>query len=276
MNFVVEEWPDRGEHAPWLLHNDPHHAARFVFYDRAKKYPLMVILHGGPVDVVRANISRDLPYPAEMFLNRGALVLRPNYRGSTGYGRKFRAGLERKLGIGPLDDIAAGIDLLASRGMIDPSRVGAMGWSHGGYLAAFFGVASDRFKADSAGASVSDWRLFYTLGAGGSVKPDQTSTPWNDPEYFRLTSPLTYVGRAKTPMLLQHGASDTTAPLASAKELYVALRDHAVPVKMIIYNNVGHLPGRPSIARTVATHNLEWFDHWILNAPDPGRGQGPD
>lgn len=168
-----------------------------VDFDPARKYPLLVIIHTGPTnDVDQATITRDMPYPAELFVAKGALVLRANYRGTAGYGRKFRALLARNEGIQQYEDIITGVDHLIAQGIVDPNRVGAMGYSAGGYVAAFIATYSDRFKAITVGEGVSDQRLFYTLGAGGPVKPEASfsrTTPWDDPEYYRKTSPLTGV-----------------------------------------------------------------------------------
>jgi dipeptidyl aminopeptidase/acylaminoacyl peptidase len=219
---------------------------------------------GGPVDVDQATITRDFPYIAELLVAKGAIVLRPNYRGSSGYGRKFRELLVRNLGISQYWDVIAGVDYLIAQGTVDPKRVGVMGWSHGGYLAAFFTTYSDRFKAVSVGAGVSDWRIFYTVGAGSAVKPDyMKANPWDDPEYYRLTSPLSYVKQAKTPTLIQHGGSDGTAPIVGAYELNRALKDNGAPVKMIVYNGAGHLPSGLKQTRFVIEHNYEWFSQWI-------------
>jgi dipeptidyl aminopeptidase/acylaminoacyl peptidase len=235
-------------------------------FDPSKKYPLLVILHGGPVDADQAIITRDMPYPAELFAAKGALILRPNYRGSVGYGRKFRALLVGNLGIPQYEDIITGVDYLIAQGIVDPLRVGAMGWSHGGYLAAFIATYSNRFKAVTVGEGVSDWRIFYTVGAGGSVKPEYAkATPWDDPEYYRATSPLTYVKRAKTPTLIQHREFDATAPPVGAYELHRALKDQGVPVKLIIYKGAGHLPSGLKQSRAVAEHNYDWFRHWLWN-----------
>src|SRR5262249_39597060 len=135
-------------------------------YDPAKKYPLIVLIHGGPVDNDQATITRDLPYPAEMFAARGAVVLRPNYRGSQGYGRKFRALLVRNEGRGPFEDVVAGVDRLVALGVADPDRVGAVGWSGGGYVAAFLATSGNRCKAVTVGEGTADLRLFYSVGAG--------------------------------------------------------------------------------------------------------------
>ena len=236
-------------------------------FDPSKRYPLLVIIHSGPVNVVdQATISRDLPHPAELFVAKGALVLRPNYRGSPGYGRKFRELLVRQLGIPQYWDVITGIDHLVARNVVDPKRVGAMGWSHGGYIAAFLATYGDRMRAVTVGQATSDWRTFYTIGAGSTVRPDyMRATPWDDPEYYRITSPLTYVKRARTPTLIQHGDSDRVVPIASGYELYRALKDQGVPVKMVVYKGAGHLPSGLKQTRAVVEHNYDWFRRWLWN-----------
>jgi prolyl oligopeptidase len=93
------------------------------------------------------------------------------------------------------------------------------------------------------GAGVSDLRIFYTLGAGSSVKPTSaTPAPWDEVEYYHKASPLTYVKGAQTPTLIQHGERDNTAPIAGAQELYRALKDQGVTTRMIVYRGAGHLP----------------------------------
>ncbi|HLL75439.1 MAG TPA: S9 family peptidase [Pyrinomonadaceae bacterium] len=239
-------------------------------FDPARKYPLLVIVHTGPAMVDQATIDRDLPYIAEMFAQRGALVLRPNYRGSVGYGQRFRALLAGNLGEPQYWDIISGVDHLIGRGVVERGRVGVMGWSHGGYIAAFITAFSDRFKAASVGQGVSDLRFFYTYGAGHTIKPSPLEpTPWDAPEAFRAASPLTYVKRAKTPTLIQHGEADQIAPVGGAYELRRALLDQGVPVRMIVYKGAGHLPSGLRQTRAVAEHNLEWFDRWIW-----GKGGG--
>src|SRR5581483_4019715 len=106
-------------------------------FDPKKKYPLLVVIHGGPVVVDQPIVRPDRTYPLEQFVARGALVLRPNYRGSAGYGAKMRALAVRNLGTGDAADVISGVDALIAKGFVDPDRVGAMGWSEGGYVAAF-------------------------------------------------------------------------------------------------------------------------------------------
>jgi len=123
-----------------------------------RRHPLLVVIHGGPTGV-----SRPVPYassgyyPIDAFLARGALVLEPNYRGSAGYGEKFRSLNVRNLGIGDAWDVLSGVDALVQQGLADRDRVGSMGWSQGGYISAFLTTRhADRFKAISVGAGISE------------------------------------------------------------------------------------------------------------------------
>lgn len=102
-----------------------------------KKYPLLVVIHGGPTGTSRAVPFASAIYPIDVWVPRGVLVLEPNYRGSAGYGEKFRALNVRNLGLGDAWDVLSGIDALVAKGWVDPARVGAMGWSQGGYISAF-------------------------------------------------------------------------------------------------------------------------------------------
>ncbi len=106
-------------------------------FDSKKKYPLLVVIHGGPTGVDIPSISPDRYYPMERFIAKGALILRPNYRGSAGYGEKFRSLNVRNLGVGDYADVISGVDSLIAQGFVDKDRVGSMGWSEGGYISAF-------------------------------------------------------------------------------------------------------------------------------------------
>jgi len=111
-----------------------------------KKYPLLVVIHGGPTGVDQPIVNADRYYPIERFVAKGALVLKPNYRGSAGYGEKFRALNVRNLGVGDYADVISGVDALIAKGWVDKDRLGSMGWSQGGYISAFITASSDRFK----------------------------------------------------------------------------------------------------------------------------------
>jgi len=233
-------------------------------FDPAKKYPLLVVIHGGPTGVDTPVVRADRYYPIEMFAAKGALVLRPNYRGSAGYGEKFRSLNVRNLGVGDYWDVISGVDHLISQGIVDRDRVGAMGWSQGGYISAFITCSSDRFKAVSVGAGISDWMTYYVnTDIHPFTRQYLKATPWDDAEIYRKTSPISYVKNAKTPTLIQHGELDKRVPIPNAYELRQALEDRGVPVKMVVYKGFGHGIDKPKQQRSVMEQNYDWFVQWI-------------
>ena len=233
-------------------------------YDATRKYPLLVVIHGGPTGVDTPFRSPDRYYPVERFAAKGALILKPNYRGSAGYGEKFRALNVRNLGVGDYADVISGVDYLIAKGMVDKDRVGAMGWSEGGYISAFITCYSDRFKAVSVGAGISDWMTYYVnTDIHPFTRQYLKATPWEDPEIYRKTSPITYVSRARTPTLIQHGDQDKRVPPPNSFELYQALKDRGIPVRLILYKGFGHPINKPKQQRAVMEHNYEWFSRYI-------------
>ena len=246
-----------------------------VDFNASRKYPLLVVIHGGPTGVSRAVPFTSTIYPIDVWVPRGVLVLEPNYRGSAGYGEKFRSLNVRNLGVGDAWDVISGIDSLIASGIVDPAKVGAMGWSQGGYISAFLATHdAPRFKAISVGAGISDWMTYYVnTDIHPFTRQYLKATPWDDPAIYAKTSPITYVKQAKTPTLIQHGAADQRVPLPNAFELYQGLQDQQVPVKLIVYQGfggIGHGPSKPKSHRATMDHNLEWFDQYLFQtAPRP-------
>jgi len=239
-----------------------------VDFDAKKKYPLLVVIHGGPTGVDQPVIQWDRYYPIEQFVAKGALVLRPNYRGSAGYGAKFRALNVRNLGVGDYADVISGVDYLIGQGYVDRDRVGSMGWSEGGYISAFITASSDRFKAVSVGAGISDWMTYYVnTDITPFTRQYLQATPWDDPEIYKKTSPITYIAKAKTPTLIQQGDRDKRVPVPDSFELRQALEDKGIPVKMVLYHGFGHPVDKPKEQRAVMEENLHWFGHYIWGEP---------
>jgi len=240
-------------------------------FSPTRKYPLLVVIHGGPTGVSRAVPFTSSIYPIDVWVPRGVLVLEPNYRGSAGYGEKFRALNVRNLGIGDAWDVVSGIDSLIAQGVVDPARVGTMGWSQGGYISAFLATHdAGRFQAVSVGAGISNWMTYYVnTDIHPFTRQYLKATPWDDPDIYAKTSPMTYIKQAKTPTLIQHGATDQRVPLPNAFELKQGLEDQKVPVKLIVYQGfggIGHGPSKPKSHRATMEHNLEWFDQYMFAA----------
>jgi dipeptidyl aminopeptidase/acylaminoacyl peptidase len=240
-------------------------------FDPKKKYPLLVKIHGGPTGVSLPQLwPLDYAYPVQAFLDMGALVLEPNYRGSGGFGAKFRALNVRNLGVGDMWDVMSGIDALIAKGIVDPNRLGAMGWSQGGYISAFLTTHTDRFKAISVGAGISDWSTYYVSTDVTEFTPQYLkATPWDDPAVYAKTSPITTIKSAKTPTLIQHGSNDQRVPLPDAFELYRGLQDQHVDSRLVIYQGFGHGIDKPKSALALLQANLDWFSHYLWNQPFP-------
>ena len=235
-------------------------------FDRSKKHPLLVIIHGGPTGIDLPYVTPDSYYPAEQFVAKGGLVLRPNYRGSSGYGAKFRALNVGNLGVGDAWDVLSGIDHLIGQGFVDGARVGSMGWSQGGYISAFLAtVHADRFKALSVGAGISNWVTYYVnTDIHPFTRQYLKATPWDDMEVYRKTSPMTYIKQAKSPVLIQHGDNDKRVPPPNAFELYQGLKDVGVPSRLVLYKGFGHGINKPKEAMHVMDENLSWFSRYVF------------
>ncbi|TMM57284.1 S9 family peptidase [Maribacter algarum] len=233
-------------------------------YDATKKYPLLVNVHGGPT---AADRPTPIPvfYPVLQWLDKGALVLRPNYRGSGGYGEKFRSLNVENMGLGAVDDILSGIDYLDSLGIINTEKMGSMGWSHGGYISALLATTTNRFKAISVGAGISNWATYYVAtDLHPFTRQYLKATPWNNPEIYAKTSPITYINQATTPTLIQHGEYDQRVPIENAYELLQGLRDRDVDTELIVYNGVGHTIYKPKVRLAGVWHNWQWFGKYIF------------
>jgi len=239
-------------------------------FQAGRRYPLLVVIHGGPTGVSRpVPYGSGTAYPIDAFLAKGALVLEPNYRGSAGYGEKFRSLNVRNLGIGDAWDVLSGIDALVQQGLVDRDRVGSMGWSQGGYISAFLTTRhSDRFKAISVGAGISDWMTYYVnTDIHPFTRQYLKATPWDDPKIYADTSPMTYIKQARTPTLIQHGDQDARVPIPNAFQLYQGLRDQNVAVQLSIFKGFGHGINKPKANRAAMQQNLDWFTRYLWNQP---------
>jgi dipeptidyl aminopeptidase/acylaminoacyl peptidase len=233
-------------------------------FEAGRKYPLFVIIHGGPAGTSTPLLVDPYVYPQLEWLAKGALILEPNYRGSNGYGEKFRSLNVRKLGVGDMWDVESGVDYLIAKGMADPERVGAMGWSQGGYISAFLATNSTKFKAISVGAGISNWVTYYVnTDIHPFTRHYLKATPWDDMAIYLKTSPMTNIKKARTPTLIQHGENDRRVPIPNAYELFQGLQDVGVETKLIVYKDFGHGISRPKEQLAATWHNWQWFAKYI-------------
>lgn len=231
------------------------------------KTPLIVLLHGGPREAANPRRLHNQEYPVEQWLARGARVLVPNYRGSLGYGEQFRKLTMRNIGHAESRDVLAGIAYLVERGLADADRVAVVGHSWGGYLAAFLSVSTTRFRAASVGSAITDHRINYVLSRAGVAREGYlASLPWEEPVLWNSASPVSYVGNASTPTLIQHGDNDFIVPVTNAHVFYRGLRDRGVASLAVIFRNTGHSVDRPREKLAWMEQNLQWFDEYLFES----------
>lgn len=221
------------------------------------KVPLVVDVHGGPTGAWQDSWN---PY-TQFLLGQGWAVLRPNPRGSTGYGTGFAAANKNDMGGGDYRDIMAGVDAAIARFPIDSTKLALIGYSYGGEMAGFVEGRTDRFRAIVSGAPVIDQESEY--GTEDSSWYDRWfygGYPWEHAESAWRQSPLATAGKAKTPFLLLQGESDKTDPLGQSLEMYRALRQIGVPVEMVQYPREDHGPLAGGIFGNPSTEPWHGFD----------------
>lgn len=212
-----------------------------VGYERGRKYPLVLVIHGGPMMSSNMGFQRL----AQLLSAAGFLVFQPNYRGSTNLGDAYQHAIYRDTGDGPGKDVMAGLAAVEKLGIVDENRVGVSGWSYGGYLTAWLTSHYDAWKAAVAGAPLTDWLMDYSLSyyqEGDAYFFG--SSPWTDEGWkiWREQSPINYVRNVKAPTLIMGDVMDSNVPLANAMEWYHGLRDNGVPVEFYAYPATSHVP----------------------------------
>ncbi|MEM1430039.1 MAG: alpha/beta fold hydrolase, partial [Pseudomonadota bacterium] len=277
---ALADWPN---HASFLVHWMTEDAVRIegVLYQpeglspRARA-PLIVVLHGGPRDVAYPARLHNQMYPIEQWLARGARILFPNYRGSTGYGASFRQLIVGNTGQAEMQDIAAAVEHFVATGLADEQQIGVVGHSWGGYLAAFAAATTDLFAAISVGSGISDNRVNYALSIAGVAEEGYLgSLPWAKLELWSATSPITHVTGEEAPVLILHGVDDAVVPVANAQLLHKALTDMGAIARLVLFDETGHDVSRPKEMRAWMQLNLEWFSqHLWRDERTDRRGDG--
>jgi dipeptidyl aminopeptidase/acylaminoacyl peptidase len=234
-----------------------------VGYQAGQRYPLIVAIHGGPAgaDVLGFNGG----YGAQVYAGAGYAVLMPNYRGSTNYGFKHKTDIVSNYFQKGYEDIMTGVDHLIAQGLVDGSRMGALGWSAGGHWSNWILTHTDRFKAISSGAGTSNWISMY---AQSDVQRNRQfylgdKLPYDDFDAYWNQSPLKYIKNAKTPTMIHVVEGDPRVPSPQSVELHMALKQLGVPTELYMYpgNTHGITDPRNQLVKSVS--EMAWMDYYV-------------
>ncbi|BDC51886.1 peptidase [Bryobacterales bacterium F-183] len=244
-------------------------------FDPAKKYPLVLYIHGGP----RSASKQAFSPRAQLMAAKGWVIFEPNYRGSDNLGNAYQSAIWNDAGAGPGRDVMAGVDLLKKRGFVDESRMAVSGWSYGGYMTTWLlGNYPNVWKAAVAGAAVTDWLHQYDLGDAnvrrGSAFGGSPYTG-NRMQAYIDQSPITYAPKIKAPTLVLSNTGDYRVPVTQSYRLFRALEDNGVPTKFIAYPIGGHSPSDPVRMRDVDRRWIAWLGHYLDGSeasPSPSVG----
>ncbi len=246
-----------------------------VGYEEGRRVPLVLNVHGGPAGVYSETFTGGPSiYMLQTFAQEGYAVLRPNPRGSTGYGKDFRYANFMDWGFKDMDDLMAGVDLVIERGIADPKRLFIMGWSYGGYMTSFAVTRTDRFVAASMGAGLPNLvSMVTTTDIQDYLAGHMGGEFWEDYEVYEAHSAIYRIAEVTTPTQVIHGAEDLRVPFTQGQEFYRALDRLGVPTEMVVYPRTPHGPREPKFLMDVTHRILAWFGRHSgeMVADDGGR-----
>lgn len=245
-------------------------------YEPGKKYPLVVMIHGGPTGFDMDSWDESWAYPANLFTQRAAFVLKPNYHGSGNYGLKWAESIgEGKYYDLEVPDIEKGVDFLLARGVVDPGQLGTMGWSNGGILTIALTVNTTRYKVASAGAGDVEWISDWSNVDFGAAFDNYYfgKPPIDDPELYIRKSPLFKLKNVRTPTIIFFGTEDRNTPTSQGWEHFRNLQQLGqVDVRFILFPGEPHGPRKLSHQRRKMEEELAWFDKYFFK-PDTSKSE---
>ena len=240
-------------------------------YERGKKYPVILQIHGGPAGVFSQRFNgRPSIYMTEYFAEKGYATIKPNPRGSTGYGKDFRYANFKDWGYGDYEDVVSGVDKVLEMGIGDPDQQFVMGWSYGGYMTSFVVTRTDRFKAASMGAGLPNLiSMVTTTDISDYLVGHMGDEFWNDYETYEKHSAIYRLNEIVTPTQIIHGQNDLRVPFTQGQEFYEALKRKGVDTEMIVYPRTPHGPREPKFLMDVSDRILTWFEQYRGGEGEP-------
>jgi dipeptidyl aminopeptidase/acylaminoacyl peptidase len=241
-----------------------------VGYQAGRRYPTLVVAHGGPSGVTLNNFRMGGLEGGQVWANQGWAVFYPNPRGSSNYGEKFLKSNIVDWGGGDFKDIMTGVDALIARGIADPDKLAHIGWSYGGYMTAWGITQTTRFKAAMVGAGITNvWSMYGTndipsalIAYFGDIPNAKTMPLYLD------RSAMTHIDKVTTPTLILHGASDERVPVGQAMELYRALKDRGKTTELVFYPREPHGFSEYYHLKDRMTRIYDWVTRYTLGNPE--------
>ncbi len=229
-------------------------------HDPARRYPLLVYLHGGPV----YQHSHEFDLSTRLYAAAGYAVLSPNPRGSSGRGFEFSRAIYADWGNLDAQDISAGITHVIDSGIADPARIGVFGWSYGGILTDYMIASDPRIKAAVSGAGVANALATFGVDMYSREYLYELGAPWENFDTWRkIAYPFLHPERITAPTLFQCAADDDNVPCVGTEQMYQVLKTRGVPTKLIVYPGQNHEIDVPSYLVHRMRSNLEWFGRWL-------------
>lgn len=232
-------------------------------YDAGKKYPMVIYIHGGP----HSSYGEGWFDEFQNLAAQGMFVLFTNPRGSSGYGAAFTYSTRGRWGLEDYQDLMKAVDIVAARPDVDSTKMGATGGSYGGFMTTWLATRTTRFKAIQTDRTITDWTYWYgSSDAQGLTEFEFYGKPWDNQKLYDSLSPIRYVNKVKTPMLLVQSEEDHRTPMGSAEIWFMALKKQGVPVEMIRYPRSNHdlsRTGEPWLLVDRLGRIRQWFAYWL-------------
>ena len=238
--------------------------------DPAKKYPMIVIVHGGPSSAYTPHYIAaggqhgggfDFAYD---MIEKGSFIFYPNDRGSYGQGEAFTRANIKDFGRGDLRDMLAGVDAVEKIAAVDDHRLGLYGHSYGGWFSMWADTQTHRFKAFVAGAGIANWTSYYGQnGIDQWMIPFFGASVYDDPAVYRAASPIEFIKNARTPMLLYVGERDVECPAPQSLEYWHALKTIGTPAQLFIYAGEGHRFRKLTDLEDLRARIIGWYDRYL-------------
>jgi len=235
-------------------------------YDKGDRVPLILDVHGGPHGVHSRFFTGDhfIRYIPQLFAQQGYALLRPNPRGSTGYGKDFRSAVVERWGKEDYRDLMNGVDHVIEMGFAHPDSLAIMGGSYGGYMTARVVTKTKRFEAASMAAGLSNLISFVgTTDIPSGFKRQMGGEFWNIYDEYEQRSPIYQVEEVTTPTQVLHGIRDQRVPASQGREFYRALKRRGIVTEMVLYPRTPHAPREPKLIMDINNRIIDWFDEHL-------------